>query len=78
MITPQSNEEVSGSAGLDVSSALTRGRVQWFEPRRGYGFVRCEDGSEAFVHFGSIAGWTGRVEPGQEVEFSPIARGAAG
>lgn len=57
------------------STVLVRGRVSWFDCRRGYGFVRCADGAVVFVHFRAIRGWTGRVEVGQEIEFerrSPV------
>ncbi|MBI4848998.1 MAG: cold shock domain-containing protein [Nitrospirae bacterium] len=33
-----------------------QGTVKWFNESKGYGFISCEDGSEAFVHHTSIQG----------------------
>ena len=30
------------------------GSVKWFSPRKGYGFIVAEDGTEYFVHFSEI------------------------
>lgn len=38
------------------------GRVKWFSPEKGYGFIRCEDGTEIFFHR------TGIVRPGLVLE----------
>ncbi len=57
------------------------GTVRWFETRKGYGFIRPDDGTaDVFVHYGFIvaAGEIPRpaddaglaaLEPGQRVEF---------
>lgn len=31
------------------------GRVKWFSPEKGYGFIRCDDGTEIFFHRTGIA-----------------------
>ncbi len=31
------------------------GRVNWFDSAKGYGFIVCDDGYQAFVHFGGIS-----------------------
>lgn len=33
---------------------LVKGKVKWFNVKRGLGFITCEDGREAFVHYGDI------------------------
>ncbi len=34
---------------------MTHGTVKWFDPRRGYGFIRPGDGSpDLFVHFTAL------------------------
>jgi CspA family cold shock protein len=35
---------------------MVQGTVKWFNESKGFGFITCEDGSEAFVHHTSIQG----------------------
>ena len=30
------------------------GKVKWFDPKKGYGFIIAEDGKEIFVHYTGI------------------------
>ncbi len=32
----------------------TRGRVKWFDPKKGYGFIVGPDGQDVFVHYSHI------------------------
>jgi CspA family cold shock protein len=35
---------------------MSEGKVKWFNPRKGYGFIETADGRDVFVHYSSIAG----------------------
>ncbi len=50
---------------------MAKGKVKWFDAKKGYGFIVTDDGKDVFVHFSSIAtDKTYRtLEQGVEVEF---------
>lgn len=35
---------------------MSDGKVKWFNPRKGYGFIATADGRDIFVHYSSISG----------------------
>ncbi|NLY39075.1 MAG: cold-shock protein [Firmicutes bacterium] len=50
-----------------------QGRVKWFNPEKGYGFIEVENGKDVFVHYSEIReeGFK-TLEEGQEVEFDIV------
>ena len=49
---------------------MTKGTVKWFNDAKGYGFIRCDDGTEVFVHYSAIQGSGFRtLKEGQAVQF---------
>ncbi len=47
-----------------------KGKVKMFDAKKGYGFIRAEDGSDVFFHYSSLVmdGFK-TANPGDEVEF---------
>ena len=33
---------------------MPKGTIKWFSEKKGYGFIKDEDGQDVFVHFSSI------------------------
>lgn len=54
-------------------SIMVRGKVKWFNEKKGYGFIEREDGGDVFVHFSAIKGDGFKtLTEGQSVEFEII------
>lgn len=54
------------------------GKVKWFSPEKGYGFIAREGGDDVFVHFSTIQDEGFKtLNEGQDVEFE-IVEGARG
>jgi CspA family cold shock protein len=49
------------------------GRVKWFNPEKGYGFIERDDGGDVFVHFSAIQteGFK-TLNEGDQVEFEVV------
>ncbi len=49
---------------------MAKGKVKWFNNRKGFGFIQQEDGPDLFVHFSSIQidGYR-TLNEGEEVTF---------
>jgi CspA family cold shock protein len=57
---------------------MARGRVKWFNEKKGFGFISRDDGNDVFVHFSAIKrdGFKSLYE-GDEVEFE-VTQGPKG
>jgi cold shock protein len=53
------------------------GRVKWFDPERGFGFLSRDDGGDVFVHKAALPAGTSELKPGERVEFG-VAEGRRG
>jgi len=58
---------------------MAGGTVKWFDPNRGYGFIRPEQGEDVFVHISAAqaSGLQTLQEEGQAIEFD-IEQGRKG
>jgi cold shock protein len=57
---------------------MASGTVKWFDPNRGYGFIRPEQGEDVFVHISAVqASGLQTLQEGQPVEFD-IEQGRKG
>lgn len=53
-----------------MTKRMTKGKVKWFSPELGYGFIENEKYGVIFVHYTAIAGDGYRMlHPDEEVEF---------
>lgn len=60
---------VYGRRAVEVS----KGKVKWFDNKKGYGFIAPEDGKDVFVHHTAIQGDGYKtLDEGQEVEFDVV------
>ena len=49
---------------------MQRGTVKWFNDKKGFGFIRHEDGRDVFVHYSVISGSGFKtLNEGEEVEY---------
>lgn len=52
------------------------GKVKWFNPDKGFGFIETAEGKDVFVHFSSIqAEGFKTLDEGQSVEFDVVQGG---
>jgi CspA family cold shock protein len=57
---------------------MAKGRVKWFNGKKGFGFISKDDGNDVFVHFSAIKrdGFKS-LDEGDEVEFE-VSQGPKG
>jgi cold shock protein len=53
---------------------LARGKVKWFDAKKGFGFIEKDGGGDIFVHYTAIKADAGykSLEQGQVVEFEVV------
>jgi cold shock protein len=53
------------------------GKVKWFSPEKGFGFLSRDEGEDVFVHKDALPAGVAELKPGQRVEFG-VAQGRRG
>jgi CspA family cold shock protein len=53
------------------------GKVKWFSPEKGFGFLSRDEGDDVFVHRDALPAGVTELKPGQRVEFG-VAQGRRG
>ena len=57
---------------------MAKGRVKWFNEKKGYGFISGDDGTDVFVHYSAIKGDGFKtLREGDAVEFE-VSKGPKG
>lgn len=54
---------------------MAKGKVKWFDEKKGFGFIEQENGKDLFVHHSEVRG--GTLNEGDEVEFE-VGQGKKG
>lgn len=53
--------------------ANQRGKVKWFDPKKGYGFILGPEGQDVFVHYSQIDGDGFRsLKDGEDVDYELV------
>ena len=68
---PESGAASNSEDGMADGDGLPReqGRVKWFDPEKGYGFIVRSTGDDLFVHHSEVEGDPSSMEPNEEVEY---------
>jgi cold shock CspA family protein len=66
---PAASMSPTGTDGAAREPGREQGRVKWFDPEKGYGFLVRPTGEDLFVHHSEVDGDPSALEPGSDVEY---------
>lgn len=52
---------------------MPSGKVRWFDPEKGFGFISQDGGEDVFVRTSALPEGAGTLQPGQRVEFDMVS-----
>jgi cold shock CspA family protein len=67
---PAAGAPAVGAEAAAPEQDREQGRVKWFDPEKGYGFLVRPTGEDLFVHHSEVEGDPSALEPGGEVEYA--------
>jgi cold shock CspA family protein len=67
---PAAGAPAAGAEAAAPEQDREQGRVKWFDPEKGYGFLVRPTGEDLFVHHSEVEGDPSALEPGGEVEYA--------
>ncbi len=67
---PTAGATAAGAEAAAPEQDREQGRVKWFDPEKGYGFLVRPTGEDLFVHHSEVEGDPSALEPGGEVEYA--------
>ena len=69
-MAPDSVYIVTCASEAERKAIMAEGKVKWFNPEKGYGFISRSDGEDLFVHYSEIKSEGYKtLEDGARVEF---------
>jgi CspA family cold shock protein len=51
---------------------MNTGKIKWFNPQKGYGFISYDGNKEIFIHFKDVKGGINAIKENDEVTFDTI------
>jgi cold shock CspA family protein len=66
---PTASTSPTGTDRAAPEPGREQGRVKWFDPEKGYGFLVRPTGEDLFVHHSEVDGDPSALEPGSDVEY---------
>lgn len=67
------NEESESTLNDELTNEpRVTGHVKWFDPQKGYGFIKRDNGSDVFVHFSNINREPQTLHEFDRVEFTLV------
>ncbi len=51
---------------------MPTGKVKWYDPEKGFGFIASDEGDEVFLHASALPAGTVTVKVGTKVEYSVV------
>ena len=49
--------------------SMPTGKVKWFNPQKGYGFLVSDDGEDVFCHYSSIQDGSRNLTEGEKISY---------